>query len=217
MITDFLLVRHGATEHTAQRRFSGCTGVNPPLSATGERQAARLAERLGRSGGVDAVVSSPLARAHRTAQLVAGACAAALHVEPDLREIDFGEWEGRTPAEVEQGWAAGLAAWRASPSVAPPGGESVDAVATRVAAVRRRLAGRFPGGVVVLVSHLYPVRVSVLDALDVPYASVHRMELEPTSISEIRATEDGATSLVRHNDAAHLAATGGNVPRPAAG
>ena len=205
---DLLLVRHGATAHTAERRFSGCTGVNPQLSALGERQAALLAARLAdgfrEAGGVDAVVTSPIARAYRTAELVAAACGAALHVEDDLREIDFGEWEGRTPAEVEAGSPGALAAWRADSSITPPGGESVDAVAARVSAVRRRLAARHPGGVVVLVSHLYPVRVSVLDALGAPYASAYRIELAPTSISEVRATGQEVAALVRHNDVAHL-------------
>jgi probable phosphoglycerate mutase len=208
---DLLLVRHGATAHTAQRRFSGCTGTNPPLSALGERQAAllaaRLADRFGDSGGVDAVVTSPMARAHRTAEVVAAACGTALQVEDDLREIDFGGWEGRTAPEIEIRHPGALAAWRADPSSTPPGGESVDAVAARVDAVRRRLAGRRPGGVVVLVSHLYPVRVSVLDALGAPYVSAHRIELEPTSITEVRATGHGLTALVRHNDTAHLASS----------
>lgn len=204
MTTDLLLVRHGATAHTAERRFSGCTGLNPPLSGLGERQATALAARLRRGRGIDAVVASPVARAHRTAEVIARACGVSVQVEHDLREIDFGEWEGRTAAEIEGARPGVVAAWRADPAATPPGGESVAAVAARVAGVRRALAGRFAGGVVVLVSHLYPVRVSVLDALGAGYASAHRMEVEPTSISEIRATVDGATSLVRHNDATHL-------------
>lgn len=213
--TTFLLVRHGATEHTVQRRFSGCTGRNPPLSELGERQAALLATRLAGLGGAgrpdsgDAaadlvVVSSPVLRARRTAEAVAAACAAPLQVESGLREIDFGQWEGRTLAEVRQGWPEELAAWRSGAAMAPPGGESVGDVAARVALVRQALAGRHPGAVLVLVSHLYPVRLSVLDAVAAPYASVHRMILEPTSISEIRTTAGGATDLIRYNDTAHL-------------
>jgi probable phosphoglycerate mutase len=202
--TTFLLLRHGATAHTAQRRFSGCTGANPPLSAVGERQAALVAARLRAAGGVHAVVSSPVARARRTADVVAAALGVAVQVEDDLREIDFGRWEGRTGDEVQQQWPAEVAAWRASAAVAPPGGECVDAVAARVAGVRLRWAQSCPGRTVVLVSHLYPVRVSVLDALGAGYPSVHRMTLEPTSVSEIRATAAGATALVRYNDAAHL-------------
>jgi probable phosphoglycerate mutase len=203
--TTFLLIRHGATAHTAQGRFSGCTGDNPPLSEVGERQAALLAARLAAVGGVDAVVASPVRRARRTAEVLAGALGVDPHVEDDLREIDFGRWEGRTGTDVQRRWPAELAAWRASSAAAPPDGESVEQVAARVAAVRQRWAQRCPGATLAFVSHLYPVRISVLDALGVPYPSVHRMALEPTAVSEIRATPAGATALVRYNDAAHLA------------
>ncbi len=203
--TTFLLVRHGATAHTAQGRFSGCTGENPPLSEVGERQAALLAARLATVGRVDAVVASPVRRARRTAQVLAAALGVHVHVEDDLREIDFGSWEGRTGADVQQRWPAELAAWRGSSAVAPPGGECVEQVAARVADVRQQWARRCPGATVAFVSHLYPVRVSVLDALGAPYPSVHRMSLEPTAVSEIRATPAGATALLRYNDAAHLA------------
>ena len=203
--TTFLLIRHGATAHTAQGRFSGCTGDDPPLSEVGERQAALLAARLTTVGGVDAVVASPVRRARRTAEVLAGALGSDLHLEDDLREIDFGRWEGRTGTDVQQRWPGELAAWRASSAVAPPDGECVEQVAARVAGVRQRWAQRRPGATVAFVSHLYPVRISVLDALGVPYPSVHRMSLEPTAVSEIRATPAGATALVRFNDAAHLA------------
>jgi probable phosphoglycerate mutase len=200
-MTTFLLLRHGATAHTAERRFSGCTGDNPPLSEQGERQAAALATRLARLPRVDAVLTSELARARRTAELVAAACGLAVQVEADLREIDFGDFEGRTGAEVERHRPAELAAWRASPGTAPPGGESVQEVAGRVAAVRDRWARRHPCGTVLLVSHLYPVRVSALDALGAPYGSVHRMTIEPTSVTEISTAP---ATLLRLNDAAHL-------------
>jgi probable phosphoglycerate mutase len=203
-MTVFLLVRHGATGHTAERRFSGCTGDDPPLSGLGERQATALATRLAGGPRIDAVVCSAMSRARRTAQIVAAAGDLPVRVEADLREIDFGEFEGRTGPEVERRWPAELAAWRASPAVAPPGGESVEQVAARVAALRERWARRHPSGTVLLVGHLYPVRVSALDALGAPYGSVHRITVHPTSITEVNAPADGPATLTRLNDAAHL-------------
>ncbi|HYN97514.1 MAG TPA: histidine phosphatase family protein, partial [Pilimelia sp.] len=202
-MTTFLLVRHGATAHTALGRFSGSTGADPPLSTVGEEQAARLAASLRRAhhGGdrVDAVVSSPMRRARGTAEVLARALDLPVHLDGGLREVDFGAWEGRTVSEVARRWADDLAGWRSGADVAPHGGETVAAVARRVGDVRRRLARDHPAGTVLLVSHLYPVRLSILDALGAPLAAVHRMLLEPTALSELRDA-----TLVRYNDAGHL-------------
>jgi ribonuclease H / adenosylcobalamin/alpha-ribazole phosphatase len=203
--TTLVLVRHGATGHTAQGRFSGSTGAEPALSGLGEWQAARAAARLAARPGIAAVVTSPAARARRTAELIATACAVPLDVDADLREVNFGAWEGRTGAEVQRDWPAELAAWRSGAPVSPPGGEPVEDVGARAARARAAAVGRHAGGTVILVSHLYPVRTSVTDALGVPRATIHRMLLGPASLSEIRATVHGATTLVTSNDVAHLA------------
>lgn len=204
--TTFLLVRHGATAHTAQRRFSGCTGADPVLSELGRRQVGLLAGALRRRGGIDAVVSSPVRRARQSADVLAAALDMPVGVLADLREVDFGAWEGRTADQVQRDWPAQLAGWRAG-AAAPPGGESVERVAARVAAARAVLLERHPGATVLLVSHLYPVRLSVLDALRVPYPAVHRMVLEPTGLSEITVAGP-ETALVRYNDTAHLTPDG---------
>jgi probable phosphoglycerate mutase len=202
--TTLVLVRHAATAHTAQRRFSGSTGSDPVLSGTGERQAARLGARLSGRTGIAAVVTSPAARARRTAEVVAAACGLPVRVDDALREIDFGRWEGRTGAEVARDWPDELAAWRAGADIAVPGGETAAAVAARAAAARATAVRAHPGATVVLVSHLYPVRLSVLDALGVGPAAVQRMVLEPTAVTELRVGPDGVTTLVRYNDTGHL-------------
>ncbi len=204
--TTLLLVRHGATAHTAERRYSGCTGASPPLSEVGERQAAAVAARLaGARGPVAAVVSSPVRRAQQTAQAVAGALGLQVQTDDDLREIDFGGWEGLTGEEVERRDPGLLARWRLDPELAAPGGESVAQVATRVAAARERLRQRHPSGTAVVVSHLYPVRLSVLAVLEAPLTSVHRMVHGPTSVTEVRLDADGTGAhLVRYDDSSHL-------------
>ena len=206
-----LLVRHGATTHTAQRRLSGCTGEDPPLSATGLEQAAALARSLVRdqartdeaAGPVTAIVSSPVRRAHQTATTLGSALGLPVGLDEDLREIDFGAWEGLTAGQVQDGWPGGLDAWRSTTDQPAPDGESVDDVALRVAAARARLVAAHPGGTVLVVSHLYPVRLSVLDALDAPRRSVHQMLHQPTGVSEVVVTGD-RSELVRHNDSGHL-------------
>jgi probable phosphoglycerate mutase len=203
--TTLVLVRHAATAHTAQRRFSGSTGSDPVLSGTGERQAARLGARLSGRTGIAAVVTSPAARARRTAEVVAAACGLPVRVDDALREIDFGRWEGRTADEVARDWPDDLAAWRAGRPIRVPGGETVAAVAARAATARAAAVRSHPGATVVLVSHLYPVRLSVLDALGAGHAAVQRMVLEPTAVTEIRVGPGDAATLHRYNDVAHLA------------
>jgi ribonuclease H / adenosylcobalamin/alpha-ribazole phosphatase len=204
-----LLVRHGATAHTAEGRFSGCTGENPELSATGREQARRLAAELQRQyaepsdARVAAVVSSPVRRARETAETVADAVGVPVGVDDDLREIDFGDWEGRKVEDVLARCPQEWAAWRADPTLAAPGGESVADVARRVRTARQRLTERHPDSTVVVVSHLYPVRLFVLDALGAPLEAVHRMDHDPTAVSEL-GLRDGSSTLLRYNDYRHL-------------
>ena len=204
-----LLVRHGATAHTAEGRFSGCTGDNPELSAVGREQARLLAAELKRryadpsEAAPAAVVASPVRRARETAETVAHALSLPLDLDDDLREIDFGDWEGRTLEDVNTRWPGELAAWRADAGRQVPGGESVAEVARRVGAARQRLAERHPAAVVLVVSHLYPVRLSVLDTLGAPLEAVHRLDHDPTGVSELQ-TRDGTWVLLRYNDFGHL-------------
>ena len=207
--TRVLLARHGATAHTAQGRFSGCTGADPELSDVGRRQAALLAGALreardaGTGAAITTVVCSPVRRARETAETVAAALQLDPQVDEDWREIDFGAWEGRTVQEVLQGWGDELAAWREDADRRAPGGESVADVTRRVRRGLARLGGSATRGDVLVVSHLYPVRLSVIDALGAPPEAVHRMVHEPTAVTEIR-WHGGPVSLVRYNDASHL-------------
>ncbi|MCY7373125.1 MAG: bifunctional RNase H/acid phosphatase [Spirochaetaceae bacterium] len=199
-----LLLRHGETEHTAQKRFSGSDGADPPLTSEGERQARAAADRLVREGAVDAVVSSPMRRARQTADIVADALGQEVHEVADVRECAFGEWEGLTFAEVQEGWPELLASWLADPTVAAPGGESFDAVRRRVQVARDKLRARHPHRTVLVVTHVVPVKLLVADALGAPLSVVYRMELSPASLTEVQWYEGGATSMRRFNDAAHL-------------
>jgi len=205
-----LLARHGDTAHTAQGRLSGCTGADPELSPVGRRQAALLAGALratpddaGSGLAVTTVVCSPVRRARETAETVATALGLVPQVDEDWREIDFGAWEGRTVEEVRQGWGGELAAWRSDADRRAPGGESVSDVTRRVRRALARLEEVPAGGGVLVVSHLYPVRLSVTDVLGAPPEAVHRMVHDPTAVTELRL-ESGPATLVRYNDASHL-------------
>ncbi|BCJ63542.1 bifunctional RNase H/acid phosphatase [Polymorphospora rubra] len=204
--TRLVLLRHGETDFTAQRRYSGRGDV--PLSERGRAQVAAAADRIARLVGdtpVTAVVTSPLSRCTATAEAVAATLGGPpVVVEPDLIEVDFGAWEGRTFAEVRERWPAELDRWLASVAVAPPGGESFAAVTKRVRRVVAGLLSTYPGGTVVVVSHVSPVKILLRDALAAGDAFLHRLHLDPAGLSVVDTWPDGNVSVRTVNDTAHL-------------
>jgi ribonuclease H / adenosylcobalamin/alpha-ribazole phosphatase len=202
--TTLVLLRHGETRFTAEKRFSG-SADDPGLSDRGHAQADLAAAHLARSKlSVDVVVMSPLRRSRETAAVVAAALSLDVEEDADLREADFGAWDGLTYLEVEERFPRELAAWLGSTSVAPPGGESFDAVARRVRAARDRIVARHPGRTVLVLSHVTPIKLLVRSALDAPMAALFRMELDSASITQVSLWEDGNASLRVFNDTSHL-------------
>ena len=200
--TTTLLLRHGQTEMSAERRFAGRGDI--PLTSTGVQQAAAVAVRLADRGGIDVVLTSPLLRALRTAEAVAHAVGVPLTVDPDLVETDFGDWEGLTFGEVVARWPDEMEAWRADVSAAPPGGESFAAVAKRVDAALDRLLTERKGQTVVVVSHVTPIKTLVCRALLAPPAAMFRMHLDVAALCEAAWFADGPALLRSLNDTAHL-------------
>ena len=202
--TRLVLVRHGETEFTAQRRYSGRHDVL--LSERGEAQAAATAARVATVvGGTDAaVVSSPLSRCRATAEAIAAAVGASVTIEDDLIECDFGEWDGLTFTEVRRRWPEQLDAWLGSSGVAPPGGESIEAVGERVTAAVERLLAGYAGRTVVVVTHVTPIKLVLRDALATGDALLHRLFLDPAGISIVDFWRDGAVAVRSVNETGHL-------------
>ncbi|MER5882508.1 bifunctional RNase H/acid phosphatase [Streptomyces sp. NPDC001941] len=201
----FVLLRHGETALTPQKRFSGSGGTDPELSPAGLRQAEAAAAALAARGTVQEVVSSPLLRCRQTAQAVGDRLGLPVRIDEGLRETDFGAWEGLTFGEVRERHPEDMAAWLASPDARPTGGgESFEEVAVRVAAARDRLAAEFAGRTVLLVTHVTPVKTLVRLALGAPPESLFRMELSAASLSAIAYYRDGNASLRLLNDTSHL-------------
>lgn len=200
-----MLLRHGETALTAQKRFSGSGGPDPALSEKGRWQAERAGEALAARGRVDAVVTSPLARCRQTAEAVAQrlGCAAP-ETEEGLRETDFGAWEGLTFPEVQAKDPAALDAWLSASDVAPPGGESFDDVTRRVAEAQERLVAGFAGRTVLVVSHVTPIKTVLRLALGAPSEALFRMDLAPASLSAVSVFADRNASVAYLNDTGHL-------------
>ncbi|MEC3951819.1 histidine phosphatase family protein [Nocardia sp. CDC153] len=203
--TRLLLVRHGATALTPEQRFSGSGGDDPALSTDGRWQAASTALRLAELGPVHAVVSSPLRRCRETAEAAAQQLELRVSLEVELREADFGAWDGLTFAEVRERYPDELAAWLAAPAAVPGGtGESLDAVTRRVEQARDKLLARYPGQTVAVVSHVAPLRTLVRLALGAPPESLFRMEISAASVSEVAYFDDGSATVRLLNDTSHL-------------
>ncbi|MFC7273472.1 bifunctional RNase H/acid phosphatase [Paractinoplanes rhizophilus] len=202
--TRIILVRHGETALTKQGRYSGRGDVR--LSDEGQAQAMAAGGRVaGISRDVTAVVSSPLGRCVRTAELIAAEVGGLpVTVVDDLIECDFGEWEGLTFAEVQARWPAEMTAWLGSTSVAPPGGESFQAVAKRTRAAMATVLKAYAGGVVVVVSHVSPIKLILRDALAASDAFLHRLFLDAAGVSTMDVWPDGNIAVRSVNETSHL-------------
>lgn len=201
--TTLVLLRHGETALTPQKRFSG-TGADPELSERGRWQAARAAEALAARGTIEAIVSSPLGRCRQTAEAVAQRLGLKVREEPGFRETDFGAWEGLTFAEARERTPDALDAWLTSADAAPPGGESFTEVARRVEVARDKTIARYAGRTVLVVTHVTPIKTLVRIALGAPAESMFRMELSAAAISAVQWWSDGNASLRVFNETAHL-------------
>jgi len=202
-VTTTVLLRHGETPLSGERRYAGRGDI--PLTATGLEQAAAVAARLAARGGIDLIVTSPLRRTRQTAGAVAAATGVPLVVGDGWAETDFGEWEGLSHAEAERGWPEQMAAWVSDTGAAPPGGESFAATSDRVLAALDTLLAEHAGATVLVVSHVTPIKIALLRALLAPPAALRRIQLDVTCLCEIDWFAAGDVGVVRTvNDTAHL-------------
>ncbi|MEU4032888.1 bifunctional RNase H/acid phosphatase [Streptomyces collinus] len=201
----FVLLRHGETPLTPQKRFSGSGGTDPSLSEAGREQARRVAEALARRGTIQAVVASPLARTRETAGIVAARLGLDVAIDDGLRETDFGAWEGLTFGEVRDRYPDDLNAWLTDPAARPTGGgESFTETAVRIEATREKLVAAYAGRTVLLVTHVTPIKTFVRLALGAPDQALFRMELSAASLSAVAYYADGNASVRLFNDTSHL-------------
>lgn len=204
VVTTMALLRHGETPHTAEKRFSGWGGDDPALNAAGVEQAHRAGRHLAASDGADLIITSPMARTRQTADIVAEHLGVEVVVENDIRECAFGDWDGKTFAEVQQESPDALSDWLGSTGVAPPRGESFDEVEARVRSARDRIIERYEGSTLVLVTHVTPLKTLLRLALDAPSHAYYRLEIRPASLSWISWFGDGNVSVRSINETPHL-------------
>lgn len=220
--TRLWVLRHGQTEMSVQKQFSGLS--DPELTSHGREQARRAAAYVagqlsggaggnasaGSSAGPVAIYSSPLKRTRQTAEAVAEALAEAaavggsssaggpgaakprVHVTEALIEMNFGDWEGRTFAEVMDEFPLEHDACFWDSAAAPSGGESPDDVLARVRPFLRDVARNHPGEDVVLVSHVTPIKSILRHALCASGALYRTLHLDLAGLSVIEIFPDGS-------------------------
>ena len=153
------LIRHGDTEASGDGIF--CGDLDPPLTATGLRQADALAA-VTRTLSLSAIYVSPRLRARQTAEPTTRATGITPVVEEGLREIGYGTWEGRKETEIKEAEPEAYAAWSLDPAIhSPPGGENGYAIAARALPVIERIRASNSSGNVLVVSHKATIRVVV--------------------------------------------------------
>jgi broad specificity phosphatase PhoE len=200
--TRLYLVRHGATQLTAEDRFSGAIGVD--LSVEGRAQAERLAERLA-SEPISAVYASPLSRTVETATILATPHRLPVVQRDGLREIDHGHWEGMSRHDVETQFAEEYAAWDADPfTFAPEGGESGVAVLARALPVIRELVVNHVGQNVLVVSHKATLRLLLSSLLGFDERGYRdRLDQSPACLNVVDFKDSVRARLMLFNDVSH--------------
>jgi probable phosphoglycerate mutase len=202
MATTIILVRHGQTEWNRVERFRGRYEV--PLNQTGLAQAEKAAARISAHWKLAAIYASPLGRAMETARAIAHACKRVVQPCDGLVDIDYGEWQGLTPAEARLRWPEQVTAWYAHPeTVQIPGGESLAQVRQRVTTLLKDVCRLHADQHIVLVGHTVVNRLILLEILGLGNERFWHLHQDPGAINVIEE-KDKDFSLVSMNDTCHL-------------
>ncbi len=199
-MTTLLLVRHGHTDAAGKRLTGWQAGVH--LNDRGRAEAERLVDRLD-GVRVDAIYSSPLERCRETARPLAHARRLSVRIRRRLIETGYGEWTGRSIAQVRK-----TKLWRTVERVPSamrfPGGESLLEVQSRAVDEVNRIARDHPKGTVVVISHADPIRLVVAQVAGAHVDHLHRLVVDPGSVTAV-ALGDGIPRLLKVNDTGDLA------------
>jgi len=200
-----ILVRHGVTPHSVERRFSGSGGAHDPgLTDLGREQIATAGRELKRRGGGDVLVCSPMLRTRESATIIGEIIGLEPVVVEGLQEAKFGEWDGHTFSEVMERWPAQMSGWLGSPEIAPPGGESIHQVYDRIGMALDTIQATYPGKRIIVACHVGTIRSLTVRALAAPLSSVNKLEIAPASLTTLTWYADGNSSLRSFAEAAHL-------------
>lgn len=210
-MTRILMVRHGDTELDSTTRYWGKSDVK--LSPQGFRQAERLSKRLA-GEKLDVIYSSDLLRARATAQIISSRHAVPVTDCPELREVNFGELEGLTFAEISGRYPKVASLWlQRSSGLEYPGGESRNGFIQRVGGFLGRLGKHAPEDIILVVAHSGVIRTLICQLLKVKIEFRWQLRCDLASLSAVETYAGGAV-LTLLNDVSHLRCEG-DLPHPA--
>ena len=202
MKTKVFLVRHGETEWNKLGKFQGCQDI--PLSEEGIVQAQYLSKKF--NSNFDYIYTSPLKRALQTAEVIATNKKIKPSIINDLREINFGEWEGLTLKEISDNFPKEFNNWRNDKFEAPMcGGDlSLKKACERAKIAITEVADKHKGKKILIVSHGGIIKAGLLGLFELDMTMYHKINLGNTSICEIDFDMDLNPTIIKINDTSHL-------------
>lgn len=202
MKTTLLLVRHGETEWNKLGKFQGCTDIE--LSKNGINQAKNLKEKL--NGDFDYIYSSPLKRAYETARVVAEDTSKDVTVLKDIREINFGDWEGLTINQIAEKYPEIFKVWRTDKEEAPfvGGDASIRNAVNRALNCVIEVIKNHKGEKIVIVAHGGIIKATLIGLFKWDMSMYHKMALGNTCINTITFNDELKPVIVNINDVSHL-------------
>lgn len=205
MATTLFLVRHGETEWNALGKFQGCIDIE--LSEEGIFQANLLKEKVQNS--FDYIYSSPLKRALDTANIICSNKNIKPKVEPNLREINFGEWEGLTPKEIEELYPENFIKWKSDELTAPICGGDLSLKLASIRALKAilKIINKHKNKKIIIVCHGGIIKAGLIGLFNWKMTMYHQIILGNTSICKLTFDDDLIPTLVTLNDTSHLPKT----------
>lgn len=195
------LVRHGETLWNKEKRAQGVQDI--ALTKEGKIQGMCLAEKL-KNENIDFIYSSDLSRAYKTAKILGGQINKPVHIISDIREMNFGKWEGLTMADIKLKYQNVYNIWRNTPHIAQiPGAETLIQVQERVMRGVYNIINKHPNKNIVLVSHGVAIKAIIFGLLDLDLSNYTKIRQDNTAINIIDIKQDHNV-LVQLNDTCHL-------------
>lgn len=183
-VTRLWLIRHGEPEAEVRGRCYGRLDVG--LSAEGRRQLEHVARRLA-SEPLAAIYASPRQRTRVSAEIVAASHSCGVQIERDLREIDFGDFEGQSYDDIARRYPELYRRWMEQPTeVEFPNGESFALMRSRVTKAVATLLGRHAGQSIALITHGGAIRITLAEALSIPPANIFRIAQRHAAVNLIQ-------------------------------
>jgi len=202
--TMIYFIRHGETILTPDRKFSGSAGPNPELTSIGIGQAQRVAHEAIKLNA-DLLIASPLRRTTQTAEEISASTNLEIIFDESWYECDFGVWDGLSIEEVKTAYPKEYQDWVSSTSVAPPGGESYDALGWRVDEAIDKLVAKYSGRKIVVVTHNGVIKQVIRLMLGAPSESIFHIDVAPCSITAVSVwPSDGLRALRSASEQGHL-------------